>query len=94
MDALRDSSQGLACMNISTGGNPDCLQTGVGHHFIVVAIDIDTKFLVLLVVFGPLNFVVISAAHSHNLGSWDPIQQGVDVSLALSRILETSLQRR
>lgn len=83
MNAFRNRGQRLTRVDIRAGGDPDCLKTRLCQHLIIVGVDSDAKLLILGVVVGPFGFAGVSTAHGNNLGPWDTVQQGVNMSLAL-----------
>jgi hypothetical protein len=53
------------------------------QHFIIIAVNRNCELAILFALLGPLNLAGFSAAYGHDLDSWDPIEQSMNMSLAL-----------
>lgn len=76
-------------MDVSACGDPDSLEPRVIQHLVIVAIDIDTEFLVFFIVSSPLDLVAVGGTHGYNTSPRDTVQQGMDMAFTLRRILAT-----
>lgn len=76
-------------MDVSARGDPDSLEPRMSQHLVVVAIHIDTEFLVFFIVSGPLDLVAVGGTHSYNTSPRDAVQQGMDMAFTLRRVSAT-----
>lgn len=70
-------------MHIGAGGNPNGLESSMVEHVVVVAVNSNTKFLVLGILICPLNLMRRRTTHSNNFSMRNSVQERVDMSLAL-----------
>jgi hypothetical protein len=83
MKTLVNRRQGLTGVNIRASRDPYCLETRVIKHLFVVVIDSDVKIFVILVRFGPGDFMFEGAAYCDHSDTRDSVEKSMDVSLAL-----------
>jgi len=55
----------------------------VVKHLVIAAVDGDVKVFVVLVLFGPGDFMFEGAAYCDHSGTRDSVEKSMDVSLAL-----------
>jgi hypothetical protein len=85
VEPLLNPSQGLAGVYVGTRRDPDCIELWVSQHLIEGAIYSDASILVCAS--GPRELVCFIAADSDHFRTWHPIDQGVNMAFALSRMI-------